>query len=165
MSVQVTEAKISEISTLSRIIRTANQDVALRFKLTKNNAPTHPSNCTDDWIKSDFEKGKIYYILKSDSEARGCVALEESNEKVFYLGRLGVLPKYRNKGHGTALVEHAKHQSRNKGGKRVEIGIIAENVELIEWYEKRGFIVKEITGFDHLPFTVCFMYHDLKPIV
>ncbi len=162
MSVEITEANTSDISLLSNLIRKSHQDVASRFNLTLKNAPTHPSNCTDEWIVTDFQKGKRYFILKVVPEARGCVAIENANEKVFYLERLGVLLEYRNKGYGTALIDHVKNEMRKKGAKRIEIGIIGENVELKEWYEKREFIFKEHFHLNHLPFTVCIMYYDLN---
>jgi len=40
------------------IIRQSFKDVALRFSLNQENCPTHPSNCTVEWIREDFRKGK-----------------------------------------------------------------------------------------------------------
>ena len=162
MTIKITEAIPSDISILSDLIRKSNQDVALRFNLTVENAPTHPSNCMDDWITTDFEKGKIYYVLREDLKARGCVAIEKADNQTFYLGRLGVLPECRKKGYGTALVEAAKSEAKKKGAKKIQIGIIDENLELKRWYQKLGFIFKEKLHFDHLPFTVCIMYYDLS---
>ncbi|MFX1277290.1 MAG: GNAT family N-acetyltransferase, partial [Promethearchaeota archaeon] len=143
MSIHIKEATTADISLLSDLIQNSFRDVALRFNLNIKNAPTHPSNCTDDWIKSDFENGKKYFILKKEKVHCGCVAIERANENVFYLERLGVLPEYRNNGFGTLLVEHAKKKTIENDASRIEIGIIGENIELKEWYLKRGFIFRE----------------------
>ena len=162
MTIQITEAIPSDTSLLSDLIRKSNQDVALRFNLTIENAPTHPSNCINDWVTADFEKGKTYYVLREELKACGCVVIESADDQTFYLGRLGVLPECRKKGYGTALVEVAESEARKKGAILIQIGIIGENTELKKWYEKRGFIFKENLHFDHLPFTVCIMYHNLS---
>lgn len=159
---QIMEATEADISLLSALIRKSHRDVAFKFNLTLENCPTHPSNCTEKWIESDFEKSKKYFILTKEKESCGCVAIEKANERVNYLERLSVLPVYRNNGFGTALVEHAKKQSRKNDANRIEIGIIGENTELMKWYQKRGFILKDNVHFDHLPFTVCFMYHNFS---
>lgn len=38
-----------DASVLAETIRTSFKDVAERFRLTRENAPRHPSNCTEDW--------------------------------------------------------------------------------------------------------------------
>jgi hypothetical protein len=39
----------------------------------------------------------------------------------------------------------------------VEIGIIAKDTKLRNWYERFGFVLKSTKKFDHLPFVVAFM--------
>ncbi len=43
----------------------------------------------------------------------------------------------------------------------MEIGIIAEHTELLNWYLKLNFKKTRIAEFDHLPFNVAFLYADL----
>ena len=59
----IRQATDKDIPLLTNIIRTSNQDIAERFQLTPQNAPKHPSNCTDAWIESAFEKGITYYAV------------------------------------------------------------------------------------------------------
>ena len=42
------------------------------------------------------------------------------------------------------------------------VGIIAEHMELKEWYQRIGFIESETKGFGHLPFRVTFMSYEIK---
>lgn len=157
----IREATREDVSLLTTIIRKSFRDVAERFNLTPENCPTHPSNCTAEWINSALDKGIKYYILENNDEPCGCVALELARPEVCYLERLAVLPEYRRKGFGKALVRHALEEALKSKVRCVEIGIIAEHTELEEWYEKLGFLVKEKARFNHLPFNVTFMYIKL----
>lgn len=157
---KIKPANHSEAPLLAALIRDSFRDVAERFGLTPQNSPTHPSNCTADWITTALDKGIRYYLLEIDGRAGGCVALERANPDVCYLERLAVLPKYRRRGLGQALVEHAFHEAGSMDAKRVEIAIIAGHTELKKWYERLGFIAAETRRFDHLPFEVLFMFTE-----
>ncbi|MBN1800907.1 MAG: GNAT family N-acetyltransferase [Candidatus Lokiarchaeota archaeon] len=156
------QAFYDDAKVLAFIIQTSFQTVASRFNLTLENAPTHPSNCTIDWILSAFDKGIKFYLLTTENSSIGCIALELANKKTCYLERLSVLPQYRLRGYGSHLIEGSLTRAREMGVKRVEIGIIAEDTILTEWYKKRGFIFKSTKKFDHLPFTVAFLYYNLR---
>ena len=157
----IRKAGATDISLLSELIRLSFRDVADRFKLTAANCPKHPSNCTDEWVENDFRRGVSYYILEHKSVAAGCVAIEKANPDLCYLERLAVLPHERNKGLGGKLVEHIFHKARNLGAKRISIGIIAEQTELKQWYQKIGFFDGGTKAFSHLPFRVTFMFYEL----
>jgi len=157
----IISAQTANISVLTHIIRAANQGVAERFHLTAENAPKHPSNCAENWIEATMAKGVRYYLLIAEDRPCGCVGLELARPKVFYLERLAVLPSDRRQGYGQALVEYAIQEAVKAGCQRLEIGIIAEHVELRCWYEKLGFITGRTKEFAHLPFNVTFMHSDL----
>ena len=147
-----------DADTLADVIRRCFADVAERFDLTPDNCPAHPSNCTREWVAAAMAKGVRFYLLEDAEEATGCVALEHADENVCYLERLGVLPECRGQGLGRRLVSHALGEAASLGAQRMEIGIIADHVELRQWYARRGFAVtREDVTFDHLPFKVTFM--------
>jgi diamine N-acetyltransferase len=143
-----------EISMLAHLIRDSYKDVADRFNLTAKNCPKHPSNCTRDWVEKDMMRGVLYYCLDHDGKSIGCVAFEKANAKEGYLERLAVLPEYRLNGFGNILVCHVFGVARTMGMRRVGIGIISEQLDLKQWYEKMGFVEQEIKTFSHLPFKV-----------
>jgi hypothetical protein len=64
MAVSIKKAGSADISILSDFIRHAYKDVAQRFGLTLQNCPKHPSNCTDEWVQSDLDRGVIYSMNK-----------------------------------------------------------------------------------------------------
>ncbi|MFX1338082.1 MAG: GNAT family N-acetyltransferase [Promethearchaeota archaeon] len=161
MSYIIRECTEKDIKILTRLLRQSFHDVAKRYNLTIQNAPSHPSNCTEEWIIKSFENGIKYFILEQQNIPYGCVALEQANSEVCYLERLGVLIDHRHKGYGKALVNYIIQEAKKRNAKRVEIGIIAENVQLKKWYERQGFIERNTVKFEHLPFNVLFMYKEL----
>ncbi|MEN6638272.1 MAG: GNAT family N-acetyltransferase [Smithella sp.] len=146
-----------DLDVLVDIIVDSFQDVAERFGLSPQNSPTHPSNCRPEWIMRDMNRGVVYYILESDGQPVGCVALEKISDEVCYLERLAVLPRERRKGFGEALVKHVLAQARLFNVYRVQIGMIAEHQELHTWYKKLGFEEVESKQFPQLVFRVAFM--------
>ena len=109
-----------------------------------------------------MKKEVHYYVLETGTIPCGCVALEHAEPKRCYLERLSVLPEFRRRGFGTALVNHVLMQCRSLGGEFVQIGIISADTELKQWYENLGFTETHTTTFAHLPFEVAFMIRILK---
>ena len=157
----IRKAGTNDVPVLSALIRNSFRDVAERFNLTPDNCPTHPSNCTDEWIDKDIHRGVAFYILEDKGLPLGCVALEQAEDDVCYLERLGVLPAERQRGFGTVLVEHVFTEAGTFDAKHVSIGIIAEDSALKRWYGKIGFIEQETRIFPHLPFNVTFLNYKL----
>lgn len=153
----ITDATEADAELLASLIRASLADVAERFGLTPENSPTHPSNCTPEWIHTALAKGHRYFIMKTRRGPAGCVALEHANADVCYLERLAVLPGFRRRGFGEALVHHVMDRARELKADRVEIGTISVDVALRVWYEKLGFSVTSTARFEHLPFEVTFM--------
>ena len=154
-------ADTADVPLLSRLIRDSFRDVAERFGLTSENCPKHPSNCTEEWIEKDLARGVTYYVLGYEGIPVGCVALEKANHELCYLERLAVMPTYRRKGLGKALVDYIVVQARALDAKQISIGIIAKQIELKTWYQKLGFVEGETKEFAHLPFRVTLMSCNL----
>lgn len=158
---RIKQATILDVETLTRIIRNSFQTVADRFGFNATNCPKHPSNCTDEWIKSDFERGITYFLLEIEGKEIGCAALEKADQDLCYLERLAVIPEYRNKGFGKSLADCVFREAKILGCKKVSIGIIAKQHELKNWYSKYGFKEGITKSFGHLPFDVTFMECDI----
>lgn len=146
---------------LAHLIRNSYRDVAERFNLTPQNCPKHPSNCTPEWVEKDMNRGVSYYCLDLDEESIGCVAFEKASTQEGYLERLAVMPEYRQRGFGKALVDHVFNFARSTGICRIGIGIISGQQELKQWYMKMGFVEQEIKMFSHLPFKVSLLAYTL----
>jgi N-acetylglutamate synthase-like GNAT family acetyltransferase len=162
MSSKIRTCTNEDTLVLVKTVQRAFQDVAERFGLNEKNAPRHPSNCTADWIIKERERGVSYFVIENEDTVAGCVALESANEETCYLERLAVLPEQRKRGFGKTLVLHVLSQAKLLGVRYVKIGIIAEQTELKNWYEKIGFVEEESKKFKHLPFRVTFMSYTLE---
>ncbi|MEW6555252.1 MAG: GNAT family N-acetyltransferase [Actinomycetota bacterium] len=153
----IREASEKDITELNRVIRASFHDVAERYALTLENCPTHPSFCTEQWIGEAMAAGTWFFILEDGGAVCGCAALERAEPDACYLERLAVLPERRRMGHGKSLVSHVLEEARAAGALRVEIGIIAAQDELRDWYLEQGFRETGRKSFKHLPFEVAFM--------
>lgn len=158
---KIRETSTADINWLSEIVKTSYQTVADQLGLNASNCPKHPSNCTDEWINSDLERGVTYFLLESEDQKIGCAALEIANEEMCYLERLAILPEHRNNGYGKILVNHIFDKAKDHGCKKISIGIIAQQIDLKNWYSKFGFKEGITKSFDHLPFDVTFMDRSL----
>ncbi len=161
ITLHIRETGMLEATQLAGLIRESYRDVARRFGLTPQNCPKHPSNCAPDWVEKDMDRGVIYYCLEQRETPVGCVAFEKANEKEGYLERLAVLPDCRHNGLGKALVHHVFEVARSAGISRIGIGIISEQLDLKQWYQKMGFVEQEIKTFSHLPFRVSLLAYTL----
>jgi len=159
---KIRQAYSKDISKLSSIIRVSNLTVSEELNITPKNCPAHTSNCTSEWIKRDFNKGIIYYILEQENILMGCVALEIVGSNRCYLERLAVKPEYRHHGYGKLLVENFILAAKKLNMKTIGIGTIGEHTVLTDWYKNLGFIYKRTKQFPHLPFSVSFMVYKIK---
>jgi len=108
-----------------------------------------------------MERGVTYFAIENKNHIIGCVAFERANSEVCYLERLAVLPGYRRRGFGKALVERAVSEAKHLGVNYVSIGIIAEHTELKDWYKRLGFVEGESKEFPLLPFCVTVMSYEI----
>ena len=158
----IRQANKADRDVLVTLLRSSFRDVAERFGITEENNPRSLAFCTNERIEGDFAKGVTYFILETEGRPCGCVAFERAKPEVCYLMRLAVLPRRRGKGYGKMLVHHIFEKARKTGVRRVEIAMISKDRTLKNWYKKLGFIPKGTKKFDHLPFTVAFMYRQLS---
>lgn len=155
-------ANRSQADLVADIIKESNIPVAQELGLDKKSTPRHPSNMTRQWVLSDMGKREIFFILFIDNLAVGTVSYKNVGGGVAFLARLAVLPKYQGLGYGVKLVDHLLQYSKNQGDRRVDLGVIESNKDVISWYQRLGFVTKNSKSFKHLPFNVTFMRRELK---
>jgi len=162
MDGHIRRATKEEYPLVAALIRSSYKDVAVRFHLKAKDCPAHPAFCTEESVRTSAAKGEEFYILMDDSRAVGCVALERANRDVFYMERLSILPEYRSRGYGSRLVNFCIRLARKRAARRVVVGVIADQMELIEWHRSLGFRFKQYARFHDLPYSIAFMYNDLR---
>lgn len=158
---KIREASQADVTILSMIVSESNKDVAVKFGLTAENCPKHPSFYTASWVQADLDRGETYFILEDDSSPVGCVACEMPSSGLAYLNRLSVLPRHRKSGIGARLVRHIVEHVRAQSVNSISIGVIGEHADLQRWYRKLGFADGDTKRFSHLPFSVHYMTYSL----
>ncbi|MBI5830757.1 MAG: GNAT family N-acetyltransferase [Armatimonadetes bacterium] len=155
----------SDVVDLAAVIVAAFADVAERFGLTPDNCPTNPAFCRPEWLRSEFERGHCFFVAEDQGRIVGCVGVEPSSPTVCFMERLAVVPGWRGRGVGQALVRRALAQAEAFGAAEVQLGMIAGHHELQAWYEQLGFRLRGTRVFDHLPFEVLFLSRPLTGVM
>ncbi len=158
----IREAEEYELDNCACIIRESFADVAEAFALTRENCPTNGAFIGTERLVTERQRGSRQYVLEVQgkaeiSAAKGFAALSPKRDKIFELEKLAVLPQYRHRGYGRALLDFAAERAASFGAVKITIGIIHKNTRLRNWYADYGFISTGTAEFSHLPFLVEFM--------
>ena len=98
-----------------------------------------------------------YYDDDGDGRILGYYSLMFLENSKCELSNLCVLPEFRHQKIGEALLEDAISRARNKGCKKMKLGIVEENKRIRDWYEKHGFTHTHTVKYDYFPFTCGYM--------
>ena len=77
-----------------------------------------------------------------DGEPAG-FAFYQPDGDLLYFGRLSVLPRFRNRGIGRALLEYVEQRARHKGAAGVSLGVRLQLPHLVARYERLGYRITE----------------------
>ncbi len=80
----------------------------------------------------------ILKLLNKTNELVGCVLLQQK-QNTMYLGMLTVQPILQNAGLGKILMTDAELFAKKKECIKMEMTVISDRTELIEWYQRRGY--------------------------
>jgi RimJ/RimL family protein N-acetyltransferase len=111
-----------------------------RRYLTFLEAP--PLDSTRAFVMDNIANGFPQFVALANGKAAGwCDILPESREVRAHCGvlGLGLLPEFRGKGHGAALLKATLGAARRIGLVRIELRVYADNARAIALYEKTGF--------------------------
>jgi N-acetylglutamate synthase-like GNAT family acetyltransferase len=155
-SIQIRAATADDAGVLAETISLAYRDVARRFGITLQNAPTHPSNAQSHWVLSDVAQGTTYLMAMVDKSCVGCVAYRQSGTEL-EAQRLAVVPAHRGGQVAQLLNEAILRAAKSAGAKKIRISIVADHHSLRRWYQRMGFRAVETRVFDDLPFEVQYL--------
>ena len=159
----IREVRREEIPACVRVIRKSHQTVADTFGFTAENAPRYVAFATDEnrllW-HMDSEH-RLMFVDEKDGIIRGYYSLLLKKDNECELGNLSVLPEYRHRGTGTALLKHSVRIAREHHCKVMRLSIVEENTVLRKWYEQNGAVHTGTEKFDFFPFTCGYMMIDL----
>ena len=159
----IREVRREEIPACVRVIRNSHRTVADAFGFTVENAPRYVAFATDErrpYWHMDSEH-RLMFAEEEGGVIRGYYSLLLKKDRECELGNLSVLPEYRHRGIGTALLKHSVRTAREQNCSIMRLSIVEENTVLRKWYEENGAFHTGTEKFDFFPFTVGYMFIDL----
>lgn len=80
-------------------------------------------------------------LAERDGAPVGCVQVTAKADAAGYLGMLSVEPELQGAGLGRRLVREAERVAVDRfGARRMEMTVIVQRTELIDWYERLGYV-------------------------
>ena len=159
----IREIQPSDITPCVNVIKTAFLTVAQDYDITVQNAPRFTAFAMNEerlqWQYHNEHRPMFVYCM--EDKIVGYYSLSQAQGEKIELNNLSVLPNYRHRGIGEALLMHAFEQAKLAGCSVVNIGIVEENQVLRKWYEKFGFVHVGTQKFDFFPFTCGYMKKHL----
>ena len=160
----IREVRREDIPACVRVIRNSHQTVADTYGFTTENAPRYVAFATDEnrllW-HMDGEH-RLMFAEEEDGIIRGYYSLLLKKDGECELGNLSVLPEYRHRGIGTALLQHSVRIAREHHCRVMRLSIVEENTVLRQWYEQNGAVHTGTEKFVFFPFTCGYMMMDLS---
>jgi len=152
-----------DIDECVNVTRASFQTVADEFGFTEENAPRYTAFATDaQRIRWQLlEEQRPMYAYFEEDILVGFYSLALQDENACELNNLCVVPAYRHKGIGKALLLDAIERAIELGCSKMNIGIVEENQILRKWYEDFGFIHLGCKKYDFFPFTCGYMTKEL----
>ena len=161
----IKEIEKNEIPECVNVIRKSFQTVADEFGFTPENAPRFTAFATtEEWLvyQLEYEHRLMVSYYDDDGKILGYYSLQFLENDECELNNLCVLPEFRHKKIGRALLDDATECAKKKGYKKMKIGIVEENTKLRHWYESNKFVHTNTIKYDFFPFTCGYMERDLS---
>lgn len=159
----IREVEKRDLPECVNVIRDSFLTVADEFGFTIENAPQFTAFATTKerlvWHHEGEHRPMFVYCDRGKIVGYGSLQFLENQECA--LNHLCVVPDYRHKGIGGALLLHAFRIAKESGCAKMNIGIVEENQVLKKWYETFGFLHTGTQKFDFFPFTCGYMVKNL----
>lgn len=160
----IKEVQQNELCECVKVIRESFKTVADELGFTAENAPRFTAFATTEerlnWHLNGEHRPMYAFCYDNIIVGYYSLLLQDNNE--CELNNVCVLPAYRHKGIGKVLLNHAFQIAEETGCKKMNIGIVEENVVLRKWYEAYGFVHTGTQKFDFFPFTCGYMEKELQ---
>ena len=155
----IRKAERADLPACVQVIRNSFQTVAAEFGFTEENAPRFTAFATTEERLIWHLEGehRLMYLDEEDGIIRGYYSLRLDDQGTCELGNLSVLPEYRHRGIGSALLKHAMETARARNCTVMKLSIVEENTVLRAWYERNGAVHIGTEKFDFFPFTCGYM--------
>jgi mycothiol synthase len=118
--------------------------VQAAFERTEDEAPTF-EQWREHMIRPDIYDPELWFLAVGEGEIVGtCLGIKYETEG--WIRQFGVIPEWRGRGIATAMLQHAFQVFRQRGYRRVGLGMEAENERALRLYDRVG--MKVIRQYD-----------------
>ncbi|SFE07229.1 Ribosomal protein S18 acetylase RimI [Chitinophaga sp. CF118] len=137
----IEKISLTDVTELTDLINSAYRGEDSRKGWTSEGHLLEGTRINEQMLIEYLDKKDVTILKLTDESNRiiGTVYLELKGSKL-YLGMLSVLPNVQNKRVGRVLLEEAENFAKQHHCTVITITVISARVELINWYERRGFI-------------------------
>ncbi|MBI1768784.1 MAG: GNAT family N-acetyltransferase [Bacteroidetes bacterium] len=136
----ISKATLEDIPALNKLVNSAYRGDTSRKGWTTE-ADLLDGTRTDENAINDFFSEQGSTILKFVDEGKiiGCVRLLKHGSQL-YLGMFAVDPTVQNAGIGKKILLAAEEEARRQNCKSIDMTVISERKELIDWYKRNGYV-------------------------
>jgi GNAT superfamily N-acetyltransferase len=136
----ITEAGLADISALNVLVNSAYRGEASKKGWTTEADLLDGIRIDEATLRKYLEDPSIIILKNIDEEGRitGCVYLEIRTPKL-YVGMFSVSPVLQGNGVGRNLLQAAETYAKQLNCAILTMTVISTRLELINWYERRGF--------------------------
>jgi len=152
----------ADLETAAQVIRESFAATANDFDLTIDNCPTNGAFTQAKHLMNDLENGNQLFGVYLGKKMIGFFELVYHEDQQADLEKVSIIPSERGKNYGKLILNRAKEIAYNNQMETINIGIIKENKDLKNWYQKMGYQIVCSQNFSHLPFEVLYLRLDLK---
>lgn len=159
MSVYYKKIETTEHSQLIQVLRDGFGTVAKDLSIEENVFRGFGAYYTQSHLAYDLNHG-CHFIGAYNTEDKalvGCIAFSYKDKGVGKLSKLAVVPAFRHLSIGRTLMKEAMIRLLSLGVMKVELGLITENVKLLEWYKLLGFVTYKTMSYKNSGFHVTLM--------
>ena len=149
------------IEKVHNVITQSFSTVAQDFHFTKESVPHFPAFITVDVIDKQMKNGLVLFVYIDSGQVLGSVGIKETENNIYKIERLAVLPDQRHNKIGQTLMNYAINRIKENNGKVAKVEIVYENITLKKWYENQGFQVIAVDVYENLPFKVGVLTKEL----
>ena len=159
----IRKAERADLPECVKVIRNSFQTVADEFGITEGNAPRFTAFAmTEERLRLHMDgERRLMYLDEEDGRICGYYSLRLNGNGTCDLGSLCVLPEYRHRGLGEALLKHAMATAKAQHCSEMRLSIVEENTVLRKWYERSGAVHTGTEKFSFFPFTCGYLRIDL----
>jgi GNAT superfamily N-acetyltransferase len=108
--------------------------------------PSGAHNETVESVKRKLTGGAA--VLAAVANELVGFAFYEPADELLYFGRLSVLPRWRNRGIGSALLEYVERRAQATGAAGVRVGVRLQLPHLVARYERMGYRITKYMTHD-----------------